>query len=147
MPNLRAARFTDDVFAYDATREGWSLAAASEEVEKKYPNTELTSDGFLKIRIHTPDQRGAWVDDLIGLSRVWLRSLPKDESRDLAAKLLNTANYLLDQRATKRHNWSESSDETSTPPQKNTRMTHADLQLLQCLTNLEEFTKLATSLK
>ena len=133
MPNLRAARFTDDVFAYDATREGWSLAAASEEVGKKYPNTELTSDGFLKIRIHTPDQGGAWVDDLIGLSRVWLRSLPQDESRDLAAKLLTTANFLLDQRATNRHNWSESEEEKSTAPNKDSLLTVDDIHTLQAL--------------
>lgn len=138
MPNLRAARFTDDVFAYDETREGWSLAAASEEVEKKYPNIELTSDGFLKIRIHTPDQGGAWVDDLIGLSRVWLRSLPQDESRNLAAKLLATANFLLDQRATNRHNWSESQEEKATPPDKTSIITDADQYLIKCLTNIDK---------
>ena len=133
MPNLRASRFTEDVFAYDETKNGWSLAASADEIKNKYPYTSLSDEGILKIRLHTPDDQGAWVDDLIGLSRTWLRSLPSDSNREMAAKLLRTANLLLDQRATARHNWNESSEEKATPPNKDSILTPDDLQIIKQL--------------
>lgn len=115
MVNLRASRFATDTLPYDGSKEGWSLATKAGPVG---PYSELKEDGQLTMQLQTSSTSGVWVDDSIGTSLKWLRSLPPDEYRTGAIRCLEVALFLLDDRAVERHGYSNSEEERSTPPDR-----------------------------
>lgn len=115
MVNLRLSRFTNDTLPYDESKEGCSLATNAGQLA---PHVELKEDGEVDVQLHTTNRSGLWVDDLIGFSMKWLRSLPRDSYRTHAITALLVAMFVLDDRAVDRHGYSESAEERLTPPDK-----------------------------
>lgn len=133
MVNLRESRFAKDTLPYDNSKQGWSLATYTGKLGE---HIELNRAGEVTFELHTDKRGGLWVDDMIAFSAKWLRSLkaPLDAHQVKALTALEVALFVLDDRAAKRHQYSESAEEAGSVPDRTSLPTeHEWLAILHSL--------------